>query len=195
MALLVAARAGPRAGRLIDRHGGRTALPFTNAIFALGLVLLASAQGGISLFGAWFVLNVAMGFGLYDAAFAALMYLYGVRARQVITGITLIAGFASTVGWPLSAAMQTAFGWRGALLACAVLHVLLGVILNRRIPQRPMADAPGDPAASRIRSLTLPAARTGAASNLSHATALLVFAFAATGFVGTAMAAHLPTVL
>jgi hypothetical protein len=239
MALLVAALAGPRAGRLIDRHGGRTVLPFTNAIFALGLVLLASAQGGISLFGAWFVLGVAMGFGLYDAAFAALVYLYGARARQAITGITLIAGFASTVGWPLSAAMQTAFGWRGALLAWALLHVSLGVTLNRRIPQQPMADAPGDPAASRIQLLTLPAraaeptgaaevaeaagaaevgqaakaaettvaaetvdqplqeqaARTGAASNPSHATALLVFAFAATGFVGTAMAAHLPAVL
>jgi len=224
VALLVAALFGPRAGRLIDRHGGRTVLPFTNALFALGLVLLAAAQGGISLLGAWLVIGVAMGFGLYDAAFAALVCLYGAGARQAITGITLIAGFASTVGWPLSMAMQTAFGWRGALLGWALLHLSLGVLLNRRIPHPPLRDAPCDPAAPLIQPPTPPprtakaahaansaktsepaktadsvdtadSAKTGTAYNPSHGTALLVFAFAATGFAGTAMAAHLPTVL
>ena len=41
--------------------------------------------------------------GLYDPAFAALTWLYGREARSAITGITLIAGFASTIGWPASA--------------------------------------------------------------------------------------------
>jgi hypothetical protein len=27
--------------------------------------------------------------------------------------ITLVAGFASTVGWPLSALLEVHFGWRG----------------------------------------------------------------------------------
>ena len=44
-----------------------------------------------------------MGMGLYDAAFAALARLYGIAARSPITSITLMAGFASTVGWPLTA--------------------------------------------------------------------------------------------
>jgi hypothetical protein len=48
-----------------------------------------------------------MGSGLYEAAFATLVRLYGQAARNPITGITLIAGFASTVGWPLSAWMLT----------------------------------------------------------------------------------------
>jgi len=60
----------------------------------------AVAQGGY-LGGA--VLGVGMALGLYDPAFATLTGLYGRAARGPITGITLIAGFASTVGWPLSA--------------------------------------------------------------------------------------------
>jgi hypothetical protein len=47
------------------------------------------------------VLGVGMAMGLYDPAFATLTGLYGRAARGPITGITLIAGFASTVGWPL----------------------------------------------------------------------------------------------
>ena len=40
-----------------------------------------------------------MGFGLYEPAFATVTGLYGREARGPITGITLFAGFASTVGW------------------------------------------------------------------------------------------------
>src|SRR5438105_4145446 len=39
-----------------------------------------------------------MAMGLYDPAFATLACLYGRAARGPITGITLVAGFASTVG-------------------------------------------------------------------------------------------------
>ena len=49
------------------------------------------------------MLGVGMAMGLYDPAFATLTGLYGRAARGPITGITLIAGFASTIGWPLSA--------------------------------------------------------------------------------------------
>src|SRR3546814_20309676 len=47
---------------------------------------------------AWAVLGVGMSLGLYDSALAALAGLYGRDARGPITGVTLIAGFASTVG-------------------------------------------------------------------------------------------------
>jgi hypothetical protein len=63
------------------------------------------------------VLGIGMGSGLYEAAFAALVRLYGAGSRASITGITLIAGFASTVGWPLTAVLEVQFGWRGACLA------------------------------------------------------------------------------
>jgi len=47
-----------------------------------------------------------MAMGLYDPAFATLACLYGRAARGPITGITLVAGFASTVGWLLSGLLE-----------------------------------------------------------------------------------------
>ena len=56
------------------------------------------------------VIGVGMGFGLYEAAFATVAGLYGREARNAITGITLFAGFASTIGWPASAFFIDHFG-------------------------------------------------------------------------------------
>ena len=122
-AMLLSALLGPAAGRAIDLRGGRDVLTLSNLIFAAGLVLMALAQGPALMALAWLVVGVGMSMGLYDAAFATLAGLYGRAARTPITGITLIAGFASTVGWPLSAIMEDALGWRGACLGWAALHL------------------------------------------------------------------------
>jgi predicted MFS family arabinose efflux permease len=129
-------------------------------------------------------MGVGIALGLYDAAFATLAGLYGRAARGPITGITLIAGFASTVGWPISALLAEAFGWRGACLGWAALHLLVGLPLNRfLLPKAP------------------PPARQAAAADAEDAPAprfampLLAFIFAATWAVSGALAAHLPTLL
>src|SRR6267154_1057954 len=101
-ALLLSTMVGPSVGRLIDRHGGRHLLAASNLVIAAGLLILADAHSIAGLVVAWTVLGVGIGAGLYDPAFATLTWLYGRDARKSITGITLIAGFASTIGWPLS---------------------------------------------------------------------------------------------
>jgi predicted MFS family arabinose efflux permease len=110
----------------------------TDVVFALGLVALAKAQGPEGLFGASIILGVGMGSGLYEAAFAALVRLYGHGSRDAITGITLIAGFASTVGWPLSTLMEHEVSWRGACYTWAGLHILIGLPLNLMLPKASM---------------------------------------------------------
>jgi MFS family permease len=190
LALVVSAVLGPLAGRLIDQHGGRPVLVGTNLVFALGLAGLGLAQGPWSVFVAWMVLGVGMGSGLYEAAFAALVRLYGTGSRSAITGITLIAGFASTVGWPLSAFLESHVGWRGACFAWAALHLVVGVPLNASLPRaaaRAGATTPSqiDAASPSPRD---PVAPPGTA-------ALLAIAFAITWFISTAMAAHLPGLL
>ena len=71
-----AALVGPASGRAIDRWGGRPVLMATNLLFAAGLVGLGLAQGPIALFAAWAVVGIAMGAGLYEAAFATAVRLY-----------------------------------------------------------------------------------------------------------------------
>src|SRR6476646_8071528 len=120
-ALLLSAATAPYVGQLIDRHGGRAVLSASNLVLAIGLALLGLAQGIASLAVAWVVLGLGMAMGLYDPAFAALTRLYGRAARGPITGITLIAGFASTIGWPLTAFLEAQYGWSETCLIWAAL--------------------------------------------------------------------------
>ncbi|WP_043840205.1 MFS transporter [Muricoccus aerilatus] len=182
-ALLLSGLVGPTAGRLIDTYGGRDVLAVSNLVFAAGLALLAWASGPVALGLAWAVIGVGMGFGLYEAAFATVTGLYGRDARNAITGITLFAGFASTVGWPASAFMIDALGWRGACLAWAVLHLAVALPLNRflvaKAPPPPPATAPAD----------------AAPGGVPWTMVILAAVFAATTFVSTAMATHLPRII
>ena len=197
VALIVSALLGPFAGRGIDRHGGRPVLVGTNLLFAASLVGMALAQGPVGLFAAWVLMGVAMGSGLYEAAFATLVRLYGQGARGAITGITLIAGFASTVGWPLSAWMETQWGWRGACAGWAALHLLVGVPLNGWLPRADAADKAPEPSTDAIAAPTTEPA-VSAPLTPAHplrTTVLLSLVFAVTWFTSTAMAAHLPRLL
>ena len=186
-ALVVSALVGPAAGRWIDRVGGRGLLLGSNVVAAAGLTVLAVAQGPVVLAVGWTLLGLAMGIGLYDAAFAALVRWYGREARGPITGITLIAGFASTVGWPLSAYLMELYGWRGACLGWALLHLILGLPLHALLPQvgPPSLASSGHPAMD---------ATPGPAPGLWEVAALATV-FAAVWFIAAAMAAHLPALL
>jgi predicted MFS family arabinose efflux permease len=191
VALVISALVGPASGRAIDRHGGRPVLMGTNLIFAAGLVSLGVARGPVSMFAAWALIGLAMGSGLYESAFAALVRLYGQQARNPITGITLLAGFASTVGWPLSTLLELQLGWRGACFTWAALHLLLGLPLNALLP-RALPD-------QRLEAGPASTAATPVAATLPHrprlTAAVLAYVFAATWFVSTSMATHLPQLL
>jgi predicted MFS family arabinose efflux permease len=182
-ALLIAAFAGPAVGRIVDRQGGRGVLVLSNVVLAAGLVVLAGANGPVLLFAAWAVLGVGMALGLYDTAFAALTALYGHEARGPITGITLIAGFASTVSWPLSTFLNGLWGWRETLLVWAALNLVLGLPLNLLLPHR---ERTAPLAHRRDRSIGWKPYRE---------MFLLAFVFAAAWFVTGAMAAHLPRLI
>ena len=182
-ALLIAAFAGPAVGRMIDRHGGRGVLMLSNLVLAAGLVLLAAANGVFLLAIAWAVLGIGMALGLYDAGFAALTAIYGHNARGPITGITLFAGFASTVSWPVTTVLNDALGWRETLLVWAALNIVLGLPLNALLPK-----------VSRVAHHVRAAGRSIGWKPYREMF-LLAFVFAAAWFVTGSMAAHLPGLL
>ncbi|HTC11963.1 MAG TPA: MFS transporter [Acetobacteraceae bacterium] len=188
-ALLLSGLLGPVAGRTIDRRGGRDVLAMTSVLFAVGLVLMSMAHGVFGLAVAWAVLGVGMGYGLYEAAFATVADLWGREARNAITGITLIAGFASTIGWPTSAVLVSAFGWRGACLGWAVLHLLLGLPMNRLLIPNAAPVVPAPPAA------TAGAPAVAAGGTVSWTMIVLASVFGVSWFVSASMAAHLPRLL
>lgn len=196
VALVVSALVGPRAGRMIDQQGGRRVLAGTSLLFASGLALMATSTGFTSLLLAWGVMGLAMGSGLYEAAFATLVRLHRLESRQMITGITLIAGFASTVGWPLSAWLSAQWGWREACWTWAALHVLVGLPLNLSLPRaEPAHDAAGPGPGSRPGDSGDSGEPATATEPGLGAVLALSFVFASTWFTSTAMAAHFPRVL
>jgi predicted MFS family arabinose efflux permease len=181
--LVISALLGPRIGRQIDLVGGRSVLSISNLTFAAGLTLLGFTYSIPMLVVAWLLLGIGMGAGLYDAAFGALGRIYGEAARRSITGITLIAGFASTVGWPLTAWGLETIGWRNTCFAWAAAHILIGLPINwLMLPKVAGAKA----AVANAVKPQIPIDRT---------MVLLAFAFAAAWSVTGAMAAHFPRIL
>ncbi|EHA13973.1 MFS transporter [Halomonas sp. HAL1] len=183
-ALLLTAMLGPSVGRWIDMRGGRGVLMASNGVMALGLIIMALSQGVFSLMLAWLITGIGMAMGLYDAAFATLGRLLGRSARASITGVTLLAGFASTIGWPVTALLENQFGWRAACVVWAMLHIVIGLPLNALLPK-----AGASQAEHKDEKPVPPPDRPRLAM------VLLAFVFAAGWFVSTAMAAHLPRLL
>jgi MFS family permease len=183
IALVLAAMLGPRIGRQIDLVGGRSVLSISNLVLAAGLALLGLTHSISLLVIAWLLLGVGMGLGLYDAAFAALGRIYGDAARGAITGITLIAGFASTVGWPLTAWGLHTIGWRETCFAWAAAHILIGLPINWWML----------PSVVGAKAVTANPVKPHIA--IDRTMILLAFAFAAAWSVTGAMAAHLPRIV
>ncbi|MFH0300550.1 MFS transporter [Bradyrhizobium sp. 31Argb] len=180
--LVISGLLGPRVGRQIDRVGGRQVLCISNVVLAAGLALLGASASVWAMSAAWLLLGIGMGLGLYDAAFGALGRIYGSDARASITGITLIAGFASTVGWPLSSFGLETIGWRETCYAWAIAHVVIGLPLNLALPSAAKPVRSEGP----VTKPHIPIDRT---------MVLLSFAFAAAWTVTSAMAAHLPRIV
>src|SRR6202140_868387 len=181
--LVISAVLGPRVGRQIDLFGGRPVLTTSNLTIAAGLALLGITTSIPVLVAAWLLLGIGMGCGLYDAAFGALGRIYGDAARRSITGITLIAGFASTVGWPLTALGLESIGWRNTCFAWALAHILIGLPIN--FLMLPSVKGAKAAVASSVKP-HIPIDRT---------MVLLAFTFAAAWTVTGAMAAHMPRIL
>lgn len=110
--LLVAGLCSPICGRLIARIGGRKVLTAHALILGFGLWLLALAPSLPFYVFAWAVIGLAMCLGLYDALFTSLGSSYGLEARPIIVGITLISGFCTTLMWPLLGYIEHLWGWR-----------------------------------------------------------------------------------
>lgn len=182
--LLVSAFLGPRVGRTIDAVGGRGVLVLSNLAFAAGLLLLGFAGSRPIMWLGWLVLGIGMALGLYDTAFATLGRIYGATARPTITGITLIAGFASTVGWPVTGWGLAEYGWRPTCFAWAAAHLAIGLPLNWFLLPR-------------TEKSTTQAASTPAPASVAwdRNMVLLSLAFALASLVAGAMAAHLPRLL
>ena len=157
--LLLGGVVAPLVGSQLDRRGARVVMTSGSVLAALALVACALSPN------LWFfAVAIVLAEGatclvVYEAAFAGLIQIYGHDARRRITAVTLMAGFASTIFWPLTQWMLTTFDWRWTLVIFAVAHLLICAplhftVLRRAAPKRILPENDHQPRADEPPSLT-----------------------------------------
>ncbi len=126
--LVVSALVGIPAGRLLDRHGPRPVMTAGSVLAVPAMVTIGMARTYPVFVVGWVLAGVAMAGTLYPPAFAALTRWWGRRRVTALTALTLLAGLASTVFAPLTAALLDGLGWQRCYL------VLAGVLAVITVP-------------------------------------------------------------
>jgi MFS family permease len=154
--LVTSAVVGIPVGRWLDRVGPRWIMTAGSVLGVVSVVAVATAPNYGWFVAAWVVTGVAMSAVFYAPAFAALTRFFGSDAVRALTVLTLVAGFASTVFAPLTAALSAQFDWRQTYLVLAAVMALVTIPahffgLRRRWPSvtgKHEVEAPGRTARS-----------------------------------------------
>jgi MFS family permease len=175
--MLVSAFAGPTTGRLLARHGAANVMACASVIFAVGLSLLATAQGMLVYGIAWIVIGIGGALGLSAPAYTAIVEREGLNGKRVIAILMLFTGLSATIFWPVLTLANGLVGWRMTFVACAALQILVCLplyllALPKRVESREQAKAaeivPVDLTASeRRRAFVYMAAATSISSFVS----------------------------
>ena len=112
-------------GRAIDAGRARAVMCAGSLVAGASFVLMSFVQSQWQLYAAWMGLGAAMAGTLYQPAFSVLIRRYPQDFRRAIITLTFLGGLASTVFIPLGAWLISAYGWRGAMLVLALLHVTI----------------------------------------------------------------------
>jgi len=149
LALLAGGLAAPFVGRYVDRFGAARLMAIGSVASAAALALIALAPSAPAFAAALIVVELVAPLVLYDTAFACLVQTVGADAGRRITHLTLIAGFASTLFWPLTSLLHANLDWRtiyglfalANLLLCLPIHWLIAARTRCVVRQAPSAGA------------------------------------------------------
>lgn len=128
--LLVSGVVGIVLGRRLDRFGPRRIMTTGSVLAVAAVLVIAASQNYATFLVGWLIAGTAMAGVLYAPAFAALTHWGGPRRVQALTTLTLVAGLASTVFAPLTAALEAMSNWRDTYLILAILLATITIPLH-----------------------------------------------------------------
>lgn len=132
LAFLVWAMIAPVVGMCID-HGWGGAVMFGGGIAgAFTLLFLSTVTDRWIFSGALLVLGMCMAATLYDPCFALMMRRLEVRGVEATATVTLIAGLATLLTFPLVMVLSDVMAWREIILVFAVLAVFAVLLLPKQ---------------------------------------------------------------
>ena len=129
-ALFIGGFVAPTVGRWMDRYGAAHLMAAGSAISAVTLILCANAFNTVSFVIGVVALELASALVLYSAAFAVLVETAPANAQRSITYLTLIAGFASTLFWPVTTSLHEHLSWREVYVVFGVLNLFVCLPLH-----------------------------------------------------------------
>lgn len=187
--LLIGGLIAPTAGAWADRFGAAKLMASGSVGAALAFLICAIAPERFSFVAGLVGIEIASAFVLYATAFAALAQVTTGGAPRSITYLTLIAGFASTIFWPITTSLHDHMSWREVYLAFAGLNVAIclpvHIWLARHTARR---SALGTPTHGPVVPL-VPSDRRRLALTL------MLIGFALQGFVSSAILVHMVPML
>ena len=190
-ALLAGSFAAPVSGRRFDRHGAAAVMSVGSVASALALAVTAASPSPALFLLGLIAIQAASCLVQYNAAFAVLVQVAPRRAGRTITLLTLIAGFASTLFWPLTVWLHEIYDWRTVYFAYAALNLVICLPIHLALTR--LARRVSLPASTGAAAEHLPGSIDPAQRRL--ALILLTAAFSLMGFVFSALLIHMVPML
>lgn len=148
LALVVQGLVATYSGRLIDRGFATVSMAVGAVLGAACLALITQVHAVWQFYAIWCVMGIAMGLTLYESVFALVIRSRDETARSCISVITLVAGFASSFAFLVTASMSGVLGWRAAVWLMVGLLVIVNVPLvyfATRSLERDRREYPAEP--------------------------------------------------
>ncbi len=116
LAVFVSAFCSPLYGRLIDAGKGAQMMSGASVLGGICLLLLTLVEFRWQFYLVWAVIGLCMSGSMYEPCFALITRARGANARRAIIFVTLVAGFAGSLSFPVAHGFAEAFGWRSAVV-------------------------------------------------------------------------------
>ncbi len=157
VAMLLSGLAAAPVGHWLDHHGPRVLMTAGSVAAVVLLVLLSQVDSLVQFYAVWALLGMVMATVLYEPAFVVITAWFERRRTRAMMIVTLMAGLASTIFFPVAAWLIEGIGWRSALLALAAFLAITTIVpyalLLRRRPEDIGQHLDGDPTPHARRSV------------------------------------------
>ncbi|QDZ11583.1 arsenite efflux MFS transporter ArsK [Devosia ginsengisoli] len=188
LALLAGGLISPWAGGLADRIGAGKVMSIGSIGAAAALAVCGLAGSTIAFLAGMILVELTSAFVLYSTAFAFLAQTTGTRAQRSITYLTLIAGFASTIFWPLTTWLLHGIDWHQVYFLFAGLNLAVCLPLHLWLSRFARIAAAGPVETEEVSSPMV-------IGNANFVFVLIVLGFSLAGFVSAATLFHLVPML